>query len=122
MSIARCIVFRFPFTVHIILSCKPPFLKKIAIGKINYTIAEIQAEKIHDDKNIGYYIYYERKYNTINRDDFKSYGEYLISKVLNYVARELMGYGEHLSKFFFYIICIINFSYIIVAFNIVTIP
>lgn len=78
------------------------------IGKINYTIAEIQAEKIHDDKNIGYYIYYERKYNTINRDDFKSYGEYLISKVLNYVARELMGYGEHLSKFFFYIICIIS--------------
>ena len=29
MSIARCIVFRFPFTVHIILSCKTPFLKKL---------------------------------------------------------------------------------------------
>ena len=38
MSIARCIVFRFPFTVHIILSCKPPFLKKIAIGKFNINL------------------------------------------------------------------------------------
>ncbi|MDO5010168.1 MAG: potassium channel family protein [Intestinibacter bartlettii] len=78
------------------------------IGKVNYTIAEIQAEKIHDDKNIGYYTYYERKYNTINRNDFGNYGEYLISKVLNYIARELMGYGEHLSKFFIYIISIIS--------------
>lgn len=78
------------------------------IGKVNYTIAEIQAEKIHDDKNIGYYTYYERKYNTIDRTDFGNYGEYLISKILNYIARELMGYGEHLSKFFLYTISIIS--------------
>lgn len=78
------------------------------IGKVNYTIAQIQAERIHDDKNIGYYTYYERKYNTINRNDFGNYQEYLLSKILNYIAREFMGYGEHLSKLFFYIISIIS--------------
>ena len=80
------------------------------IGKINYTIAQIQAERIHDTKNIGYYNYYERKYsnNTINRKDFRNYSEYLLSKILNYIAREFMGYGEHLSKLFFYIISIIS--------------
>ncbi|MGM9536426.1 MAG: potassium channel family protein [Intestinibacter sp.] len=80
------------------------------IGKVNYTIAQIQAERIHDTKNIGYYTYYERKYsnNTINRKDFRNYSEYLLSKILNYIAREFMGYGEHLSKLFFYIISIIS--------------
>lgn len=80
------------------------------IGKVNYTIAQIQAERIHDDKNIGYYTYYKRKYsnNTIRRKDFRSYSEYLLSKILNYIAREFMGYGEHLSKLFFYIISIIS--------------
>ncbi|MDY2738193.1 potassium channel family protein [Intestinibacter sp.] len=80
------------------------------IGKVNYTIAQIQAERIHDTKNIGYYTYYERKYsnNNINRNDFRSYSEYLLSKILNYIAREFMGYGEHLSKLFFYIISIIS--------------
>ncbi|MGN1032983.1 MAG: potassium channel family protein [Intestinibacter sp.] len=80
------------------------------IGKVNYTIAQIQAERIHDAKNIGYYTYYERKYsnNAINRKDFRNYSEYLLSKILNYIAREFMGYGEHLSKLFFYIISIIS--------------
>ncbi len=92
------------------------------IGKVNYTIAEIQAEKIHDDKNIGYYTYYERKYNTINRKDFANYGEYLISKILNYIARELMGYGEHLSKFFLYIISIISiFAFLYMLIGVTTI-
>ena len=91
------------------------------IGKVNYTIAQIQAEKIHDDKNIGYYTYYERKYNTINRSDFLNYGEYLLSKILNYIARELMGYGEHLSKFFLYIISIISiFAFIYMLIGVTT--
>lgn len=80
------------------------------IGKVNYSIAKIQADRIRDCSNIGYYNYNERKYinRTLSRDDFNNYPEYILSKALNYISREFMGYGEHIIKFFIYIISIIS--------------
>lgn len=81
------------------------------VGRINYSIAKIQADRIRDLSNMGYYNYNERKYRnkTLSKKDFANYPEYILSKLLNYISREFMGYGEHLTKLLLYIIGIISF-------------
>ena len=70
------------------------------------------------DKNINLPKICKRKYNNINRNDFDNYQEYLISNILDFIARKFMDYGENLSKFFFSIISTISifaFLYMIIG-------
>lgn len=65
-------------------------------GRNNYRIARIQAKKIEDNDNIGYYYYNERNYasNLLKTKKYNGYNNYLVNDFFDFLSKHFIGYGE----------------------------